>query len=127
MAVLVPIAASPPHQELLMLEQRRRRAAEPRTPLGVDDRVVRRDLEIPTDDQIPDQRQVQLTGSRFTKRLHFGCEAKLYQRHIGCVRHINLIDAFLIIGRHIQISATHTASAVPFRIGVFHVPLPHRH
>ena len=108
MAVLIPVAPTPPHQELLMLEQRRRRAAEPCAPLGADDRVVYRDLEVPADDQVAYQCQIQLAGCGLAQRLHLGCEPEIDQRHICGIRHIYFINALFIIGRHIQIPVPHS-------------------
>ena len=127
MPILVPIAASPPQKELLMLEQRRSQAAKPRAALGMDDCVPRRDLEVPADDEVAHQRQVKLAGPGLAQRLHLGCESKGYQRHIRRIRHIDLIDALLVISGDIQVTVPHTASAAPFRIAAVRVPLPYRH
>ena len=41
MPVLIPIAASPPHQKLLILEQRRGRTPQPGAPLGMEIQEMR--------------------------------------------------------------------------------------
>ncbi len=127
MPVLIPITASPPHQKLLIVEQRRSRAPQPRAPLGMDNHILCRHLKIPAHNQIPNQSQEQLTSPRLTKRLHLRSKPKSNQRHIRRIRHIDLINPLLVIGRHIQIPIPHTAPALPLRITPAHIPLPHSH
>ena len=54
----------------------------PCAPLGMDHRVIYCNLEVPADDQVPDQRHIKFAVPRFTKRLPFGREAEFDQCHI---------------------------------------------
>ena len=55
---------------------------QPFISLSLDGRIIRRNLEIRTDDQIPYQRHIQFTGSRFTQRITTRRKAELNQRYI---------------------------------------------
>ena len=95
--VLIPIAASPPQKKVLILEQRRCRIIQPETPLRMNNLVLYCNLEIPADNQISNQRHIHFTSPCLTKRLPFGSEPQVNQRHIRRIDKIDFINASLII------------------------------
>ena len=104
-----PVAAAPPEQEMLILEQRRCRIIQPYASLRMDDFIRRSDLEIPSYDQIPDQRHIHFAGACIAQRLPFGSKPEFNQCDVRLIGKVDAVNALLIISWDIQICLLYTS------------------